>query len=595
MIDFHDTTEGYHRNVHILDSVFEKESNTITSENETSFGGLPLDIFSVILNQLNPSSSYSLSRTSKYFYCLFTGGRILVQKGRIESTYHKDLVSFYKKSQTFSQYMRNHVLKQLTNKNYHHQFGKYAQTVCYACDQLLMVDDLSHADSCNSMKIKCNTANCFESSTSVLNNFIDLNVHMKVEHKDERIQPFHFSEGDTTRMTVDMGSHTIKCSSAMTIATNITNYFGTSRFRWRMIGLDSDGIPCGDISRLPYNYVNPSFRYGSLLKIPMSDTLFNKKGEYCKYISKNNNISNNFADYNQYIIDGCNLRDGYFYPIIPILRRDVDKKSYNTPKKLTHLSSGITTDESLKYFSEIYFEELEMNKVITMNPTLLNAAENCRNQGSGIMVSVGHTSMETMCFYNGQCLLSSYMRDIFGGLHVTEYLLYLLRNRGINTTFSTAEFIKEKFCSLSPVGTQSSIGQTDLPDYCEGIVLTSEEQSVCNIILDPARHGANIPRAKERGVLNMIQRSIDTISDDNIRKDVLSNILIHGGTSESTYFSTSLIYSLNAVFPNIKKSIRSIGRQNRSIFVQVPESTWLTKKQYSEIGPQIIFNSPYWI
>jgi actin len=222
---------------------------------------------------------------------------------------------------------------------------------------------------------------------------------------------------------------------------------------------------------------------------------------------------------------------------------------------------------------------------------------------SGLVVDVGDGVTTTIPFYEGEYLKHAKNRVDLGGRDVTNYLATMLKFRGAHmdsvTELELVRMIKEQFCFVSTDYKEelqkvedSSVHEMNhvLPDGTH-VTLNEERFKAPEILFDPAMVGMECDGVQENAFMSIRRAAID------VRKTLYENIIIVGGSTLTEGFETRLQKEIvlkapgnmkvNVIAPPQREMTQWLGM---SIYAALNglsnRSTWLTKDDYNEYGPE---------
>ncbi|KAJ5067078.1 actin [Anaeramoeba ignava] len=220
----------------------------------------------------------------------------------------------------------------------------------------------------------------------------------------------------------------------------------------------------------------------------------------------------------------------------------------------------------------------------------------------GIVVEMGGGFIQVVPVYESSVLSNSINKLNLGGKNLNDYLLQMLTEKGYSLT-TTAEIaiikdIKEKFGYVAldfdkEINQEEKLIEKNYEIFDGRIIKIGKERFRCS----EALFQPSLIEIEEKGIHEMIYDSIMKC-DEDIKKDLFSNIILSGGTS---------------MFPGIKqrfkKEISKLSEKNgMKVKIIAPEerkySSWIggsmlasfstfqdrciSLYEYNEIGPTII-------
>eukprot|EP01084_Bolivina_argentea_P024566 45770_1 len=185
--------------------------------------------------------------------------------------------------------------------------------------------------------------------------------------------------------------------------------------------------------------------------------------------------------------------------------------------------------------TQIMFEIFNTPAYYTAIQSVLSLYASGRS--TGIVVDSGYDVTYTVPVYEGHCLPNSVSRLDLGGVHVTEYLMKILTNRGYSFTTSAereiVNHIKETLCYTSinfdedmrHCEFDSDIEKVyELPDG-QKIIVANERFRAPEILFKPQHVGYDRP-----GIHQLIYESIMEC-DVGVRNELWGNIVLSGGNT----------------------------------------------------------------
>nr|QGN00894.1 ActL3 [Drosophila ambigua] len=260
-----------------------------------------------------------------------------------------------------------------------------------------------------------------------------------------------------------------------------------------------------------------------------------------------------------------------------------------------------TTMRQREKATQIMFETLEVPAMYVASQQVLALYSSGRS--TGIVLDVGDGYSHAVPIYEGYALPHAIGVLNWAGRDLTEYLMKLLTERGYSYSFSClsereiVRDMKEKLCyvardfqqELEEFSTQLEKKYT-LPD---GQVISIGDQSIrCpEALFDPTVLG--------RAPVGLHQMVYDSINkcDENVRREMLYNIMVSGGTTKLPCFVERLKREI-AELARSNMRVRIMAPPHRqfaswmggSVFSSLPafKQMWISKEEYEEVGPSIV-------
>lgn len=258
--------------------------------------------------------------------------------------------------------------------------------------------------------------------------------------------------------------------------------------------------------------------------------------------------------------------------------------------------------------AEIFFEKLQVPRFFMKD----SASLTCYSMGrlTGCVLSSGGGVSYAAAVYDGQTLPQSFRRADLAGCDLDARMVQLLREQGYADNFTTptecavfsacARVIKEElsFLALDYEAALSGANvdlekEYELPD-CTVIKVGSARFKCPELLFQ-----------QEGGIADLTHRSVNACDfDANLVKECYANILCAGGSTNIDGLDARLVKELTALAPagtEVKvvaapqdpvsgAPFRSVAPWfGASILTAVSsfESTWVTKEEFDDAGPQI--------
>jgi actin len=224
---------------------------------------------------------------------------------------------------------------------------------------------------------------------------------------------------------------------------------------------------------------------------------------------------------------------------------------------------------------------------------------------TGIVIDSGDGVTHFVPIYEGYAFPHAIMRISLAGKDLTDYLTKMLSEKGIHWT-SNAEreivkYIKEKYtyvsldyeAELKEANKSTSIDvQYEMPDG-ETVTIGAERFKCPEALFRPSLINKEMVGVHEQ-CYNSIMKS-----DDDIRKELYSNIVLSGGTTMFQNLPERLTKEVQKLAPSATSSkVKVIAVPERKYSVWIGGSIlsslsnfqcmWITKAEYDESGPQIV-------
>ncbi|CAI4063908.1 hypothetical protein SKDZ_08G1740 [Saccharomyces kudriavzevii ZP591] len=203
--------------------------------------------------------------------------------------------------------------------------------------------------------------------------------------------------------------------------------------------------------------------------------------------------------------------------------------------------------------AQVLFETFNLPALYISNPAVLSLYASGRT--TGCVVDCGEGYCSTVPIYDGFALPASIMRMDIGGRDITEQLQFQLRKSAGISMFSSSELevvrmIKEKVCYLAKnikkeedryLEGHHDLGSVfKLPDG-KCIEIGNDRYRAPEILFSPQIIGSGYD-----GLSDMCMQSIWKV-DLDLRKTLLSSIILSGGTTTLRGFGERMLHDLEAL------------------------------------------------
>jgi actin-related protein len=291
----------------------------------------------------------------------------------------------------------------------------------------------------------------------------------------------------------------------------------------------------------------------------------------------------------------------------------VDTTSSNVFLTETHLPPRAVRETMLETMFELF--NVKGIYLHVQAPLAMYAA----GKLTGCVVDSGHMSTSVFPVSQGFQIANACIKTAHGGHHLTQLLHSLLSARDIlsgsnvyksilnsqrgRSGLDVARYLKESYCSVDPVFEPSQLFQPEddeeyqLPDG-NTIFIGKELTRVGEAMFHPIMSQDLFDLEEERPLQNLVLDSIKNCSLE-LRKNLLSNVVLCGGNSHMPGLQQRLKAELKAVVPfSIAASVDvTVARGGDdavwiggSILAQLSgfQNHWITASEYTECGPSVV-------
>ena len=251
--------------------------------------------------------------------------------------------------------------------------------------------------------------------------------------------------------------------------------------------------------------------------------------------------------------------------------------------------------------TQIMFEKFNVQGLFICIRPLLSMY--CVGKTSALVVESGDDITQIVPINEGYYFPYSITKSNLGGKTVTNFLVNKLSEKNSNNISKkelekSSKIIKEKYCRVSLKfeeelnDIKDNEKQYKLPDGNE--ILLNKELFICpEILFDPSLIGQEIP-----GIPIQMYNSIMKCENE-IRKDLYSNIILAGGNTLLNDFHERIHQEIQCLAPNsVLPKLKVIAQNERKYTawmggalisgLQNFQSNLVTHAEYQEAGPQIV-------
>ncbi len=270
----------------------------------------------------------------------------------------------------------------------------------------------------------------------------------------------------------------------------------------------------------------------------------------------------------------------------------VDPKDYD----LIVTDSPFNTNRGREKTAQTCFESFKPRSFNISTTAVLTAYASGR--ATALVVSCGENTTDIVPVYEGQCLSQAAMRLHIAGKGLDAHLEGMLNKRGYSFDALDKHFIikdiKESMCYVSS-GQEGSASLSrrqsyELPDG-KKVVLSHEKSRCPEALFQPKLAGVN-----QEGIHKLIYRSLMKC-ETAIREELLSNVVLEGGTSLFQGFAERLQREVEHIVPR-GIPVNVVAPEDRTI------SAWkgagnlaklssfdaisVSQKEYKQHGPRMV-------
>ncbi|MBN3283854.1 ACL7B protein, partial [Polyodon spathula] len=253
-------------------------------------------------------------------------------------------------------------------------------------------------------------------------------------------------------------------------------------------------------------------------------------------------------------------------------------------------------------FAEIMFENFSIPAMYIAYQSILSLYSYGRT--TGIVVESGHGVSYAVPIHDGYHLPNCTGRVDYSGDDLNKYLINLLkegRQTFTDSSLNIVDDIKRKCCYI-PLDIKYEMSLTpndytvdyELPDG--HLITMGKERFRC----PEALFRPNLLGSQEPGLHTLTMNSINKC-DTDLKKDLLKNILVCGGSTLFEGFPDRLQNELAKIATNSKPIIVATPERKYSVWIggsimsslKSFQQLWVQKKDYDEGGPFVIYRKCY--
>ena len=256
------------------------------------------------------------------------------------------------------------------------------------------------------------------------------------------------------------------------------------------------------------------------------------------------------------------------------------------------------SDACKEHLVELAFENFNVPGFYLANSAALSLFSTGKT--NGLVVESGYGVTQSVPIYEGFTVPHSARRQGVAAQDINTYLIGLIAERGNKLSegqmYETVENLKEKYlvvnCTRFEDDSVNMEKKYVLPDN-QTLVIDDEVRRASEISFEPSIVGI-----KRMGLIEMVIDSIEK-SNPEIKKDIVSNVLLCGGNSLMKGFQERMEEKLSEDLPNeLSKSFRLLAGVERKYFCWIGgsilssmsnfQTMWITKAEFLESGSSII-------
>jgi len=240
---------------------------------------------------------------------------------------------------------------------------------------------------------------------------------------------------------------------------------------------------------------------------------------------------------------------------------------------------------------DVMFDKFQVPSAFVAVQATLSMYASGRN--TGVVLDAGDGVCHTVPIYEGTIIDHAVGRLQLAGKDVTDYLNVLLTQKGgLPSGLSTIQIVREikensSYVLQTADSVDSGVSRYELPDG-QVLELGAEMHRCTELLFNPSLVGR-----EDGGVHHLVHGTVNSC-DVDIRKDILGNVLLSGGTTCIRGFPERLQNELSKICHTDVRVTAPKGRnysawEGASMVANSPafSSRWITKREWEEYGPSI--------